>query len=62
MRDLIKRSDVIEALKPIAELLSYGLQSDIASALMGVPVMKTKRIKYFDEAEMVWKIGSVIVE
>ena len=62
MRDLIKRSDVIEALKPIAELLSCGLQSDIASALMGVPVIKTKQIKYYDEEENVWKIGSVIIE
>lgn len=48
--DLIERSDVIDALKPIAELLSYGLQSDIASALMSIPTIEPKRGEWrFDE-------------
>ena len=45
--DLIRRRDAIDALKPIAELLSYGLQSDIASdiasALMSIPTIEPKR-------------------
>ena len=27
-----------------------------------VPTIKTKQVKYFDEDEKVWKIGSVIVD
>ena len=30
--------------------------------LMRQPAIKTKQIKYFDEDEKVWKIGSVIVD
>ena len=36
MEELIRRSDVVKALKPIAEQLSDGLQSDIASAIMSI--------------------------
>ena len=37
MEEWIKKSDVVKALKPIAEQLSDGLQSDIASAIMSIP-------------------------
>ena len=30
--------------------------------LKKVPAVKTKQVKYYDEKENVWKIGSVIVE
>lgn len=29
--------------------------------IMNAPTIKTKEIKYYDESENVWKIGSVIV-
>jgi len=35
------------------------LASDI---LKGAPTIKTKQVKYYDEDEKVWKVGSVIVE
>ena len=31
-------------------------------AIADAPTIETKRIKYFDEEEKVWKIGEVIVE
>ena len=59
--DLIRRRDAIDALKPIAELLSYGLQSDIASdiasALMSIPTIEPKRgewVRTFDGNEWFW--------
>ena len=33
----------------------------IAERIRSLPVVETKQIKYFDEEEKVWKIGSVIV-
>ena len=36
-REFVSRSAVIDALNPIAEQLSDGLQSDIASAIMSIP-------------------------
>lgn len=30
--------------------------------LMREPTIKTKQIKYYDEDEQVWKVGSVIVD
>ncbi len=32
------------------------------NAIADAPTIETKQIKYFDEDEKVWKIGSVIVE
>ena len=32
------------------------------NVLDSAPTIKTKQIKYFDEDEKVWKIGSVIVD
>ena len=31
-------------------------------ALKNAPGIKTKQVKYYDEDEQVWKIGSVIVD
>ncbi len=31
-------------------------------AIAHAPTIKTKQIKYFDEDENVWKIGSVIID
>ena len=37
MSDLIVREDVIKAIKPIMEQLSFGIQSDVASAIFSIP-------------------------
>ncbi len=37
----------------------WGKMND---ALENAPTIKTKQIKYFDEEENVWKVGSVIVD
>lgn len=34
---------------------------DACEAIQDAPIIETKQIKYFDEEEKVWKIGSVIV-
>jgi CTP synthase (UTP-ammonia lyase) len=33
-----------------------------SESFMSAPTIKTKQIKYFDEDESVWKVGSVIVD
>jgi len=35
---------------------------DTIGIIQDSPLIKTKRIKYFDEDESVWKVGSVIVD
>ena len=34
----------------------------IMDAINDTPTIQTKQIKYFDEDEKVWKIGSVIID
>ena len=34
----------------------------VKAVLNDAPTIQTKEVKYFDEDEKVWKIGSVIVE
>lgn len=48
----------ITAERYINQLVHKKIQMLIADA----PTIETKQIKYFDEEEKVWKIGSVIVE
>lgn len=47
----------IDANRYINQLVHKKIQMLIADA----PTIETKQIKYFDEDEKVWKIGSVIV-
>lgn len=35
---------------------------EVKEVLNRIPTIATKQIKYFDEDEKVWKIGSVIVD
>lgn len=35
---------------------------EVAERIKKIPAIETKQIKYFDEEEKVWKIGSVIVD
>lgn len=37
-------------------------EDQVREIIENAMTIETKQIKYFDEAEMVWKIGSVIVE
>ena len=66
--DLIRRSDAIKALccycvasRGICKGSEY-LPCEDVRAIMVIPTIETKQIKYFDEEEKVWKIGNIIVE
>ena len=52
-----------KAWKAESEACFYALE-DVVSVtdIVEAPSIKTKQIKYFDEDEKVWKIGSVIVD
>jgi hypothetical protein len=64
MSDLIKREDAIDAV-----IEWYGCKPNdikafekIIEAIPSAPAIKTKQIKYYDDDEQVWKVGSVIVD
>ena len=41
----------------------YGVNgAELERKIRKAPTIKTKQIKYFDEDEKVWKVGSVIVD
>ena len=40
----------------------YIDKNETAERIRKIPSIETKQIKYFDEDEKVWKIGSVIVD
>ena len=61
MSDLIKREDAINALNECEDIKGYAY-TQMHEALMEIQSFKTKEVKYFDEDEKVWKIGSVIVD
>lgn len=58
----------IDALINRLDAVDYGMK--LPKAVVGLtkalledaPTIKTKQIKYFDEDEKVWKIGSVIID
>ena len=56
--------DEMVYLRDVVETLIYMTDedSDGVEEVMQLPIIKTKQIKYFDEDEKVWKIGSVIVD
>ena len=44
-------------------LMKYiGLTNGFDRAFSETPTIQTKKVKYFDEDEKVWRIGSVIVD
>ena len=48
-----------------ADRYKVGINVGITASravMQNIPSVKTKQIKYFDEDEKVWKIGSVIVD
>ena len=57
-------NDEMVYLRDVVETLIYMTDedSDGVEEVMQLPIIKTKEVKYFDEDEKVWKIGSVIVE
>lgn len=50
----------------IAEIYGFSISSVKCSltgcVIANAPTIETKLIKYFDEEEKVWKIGSVIID
>ena len=52
-----------DALEPDTEWSEYqdGFISYSWLEINNAPTIETKQIKYFDEEEKVWKVGSVIV-
>ena len=58
MRKLI---DVDAFLKEYCEPYPH-IYMAMSKAMADAPTIQTKQVKYFDEDENVWKIGSVIVE
>ena len=44
------------------ETQDYDLPVVAVYDIKNAPTVQTKEVKYFDEDEKVWKIGSVIVE
>lgn len=59
---------LIEMEKVLSELclshkdIIYIDKNETAERIRKIPSVETKQIKYFDEDEKVWKIGSVIVD
>ena len=51
------KGDVLTAQVDYAE----GVR-DVIEDIKNAPSIQTKQVKYFDEDEKVWKIGSVIVD
>ena len=55
--EMVRLRDVIETLIYMTDEDSDGVEE-----VMQLPIIKTKQIKYYDEDENVWKVGSVIVD
>lgn len=56
--------DEMVYLRDVVETLCYMVDddSDGVEEVLQLPTISTKRVKYFDEDEQVWKVGSVIVD
>ena len=56
--------DEMVYLRDVVETLIYMTDedSDGVEEVMQLPTIKTKQVKYYDEDEQVWKVGSVIVD
>lgn len=56
--------DEMVYLRDVVETLIYMTDedSDGVEEVMQLPTINTKQIKYYDEDENAWKIGSVIVD
>lgn len=61
MIDLINRDLAIDALNESDYIKGFAY-TQMHDALMEIQSIKTKEVKYFDEDENVWKIGSVIID
>jgi len=55
--------DEMVYLRDVVETLIYMTDedSDGVEEVMQLPIIKTRQVKYFDEDEQSWKVGSVIV-
>ena len=65
---LIDADKLIETIKNTADLggwigaAVYHIKQVAIKYIDDAPSIKTKEVKYFDEDEKVWKIGSVIIK
>lgn len=63
-----KEVKLIDMEKVLSELclshkdIIYIDKNETAERIRKIPTIATKQIKYYDEDEQVWKIGSVIVD
>ena len=62
MRRLIDADKLFDAMEE-TEWYNNADRDEIAERLiMDAPTIETKQVKYFDDDEGVWKIGSVILD
>ena len=61
---MMHSDDEMVYLRDVVETLIYMTDedSDGVEEVMQLPTIKTKQVKYYDEDEQVWKVGSVIVD
>ena len=57
-------NDEMVYLRDVVETLIYMTDedSDGVEEVMQLPTIKTKQVKYYDDEEQVWKVGSVVVD
>lgn len=57
--------DADPLIEEIADIYGFSISSVrcslLGSVIANAPTIETKQVKYFDEDEKVWKIGSVII-
>lgn len=46
----------------LKQRINTAFWSEIGKIIDSAPTIKTKQVKYYDEEENVWKVGSVIVD
>ena len=63
MSRYIEYEPLMAELEREVELLDdWKTAHEIANVVKYAPTIKTKSVKYFDDDERVWKVGSVIVD
>lgn len=62
MRRLIDADILFDAMEETEWYNNADRDEIVERLIMDAPTIKTKQIKYYDEEEQVWKVGSVIVD
>ena len=61
MEEYIEKQKILNFCKSVVDKEFVGAFNAFAAYVNTLPTIKTKQIKYYDEDENVWKVGSVIV-